>query len=296
MVNQQLIDYIKSQLQVGVGKDVIKSALLESGWAVVDVEDALKQASIAARTTAPGAAVQPAAQSVAASAGGVVMTSDIFQPKNEPVFDPKATVGSAAKAQAQPAGVTGKSAGPVVVGAAAAASASSGGRKFGGSFMVTIALGVGFVVCAGAAVYFYMQKSDLATQLVPLEATRTEADALKQKMTVLQQERDNLTAQVAQLQTTNGTLVGDLALFKMPDGTAPGATDGVVVTGTLRQDGSQFTIFTANEITIVIKNSKEAKVSGVLQPLIGNSITVSGTHVVGSREVTVTNVNGTRIQ
>src|SRR3989344_9540800 len=125
MVNQQLIDYVKSKLQVGVGKDVIKNALLESGWAEADVMEALKQASAAQGATAQSATPStgnvrlPDGQGSASggkspttvNGGGVMMTSDIFQPKNEPTFDPKVTTGATAKTQ--PASVPGKSAGPV---------------------------------------------------------------------------------------------------------------------------------------------------------------------------------------
>ena len=306
MVNQQLIDYVKSQLQVGVGKDVIKNALLESGWAEADVMEALKQASAAQGATAQSATPStgnvrlPDGQGSASggkspttvSGGGVMMTSDIFQPKNEQTFDPKVTAGAVGKTQ--PASVPGKSTGPVLAGAAAA-SVSYGGKKFSGS-MVTIALGVGFVVCAGAAIFFFMQKADLAAQLAPLEAARTEADGLKQQVIGLQQERDELAAQVTQTQKSNVALANDLAIFQVPDGTAPGATGNIVVTGALRQENAQFTVFTPNEVTVIVKNGKDAKVAAALQALVGNTVTLSGTHVIGSREMTVTTVNGAAIE
>ncbi len=296
MVNQQLIDYVKSQLGVGVGKDVIKNALLESGWAEVDVLEALKQASGAqpAASAAPAQAAHPvaAAAKPASAAGSVMMTNDIFQPKNEPVFDPKVTAGPAIKAQ--PVSVSVKGAGPVMAGSAAA-SVSYGGKKLSGS-LLTIMLGVGFVVCAGAAIFFFMQKADLAGRLAPLEAARTEADTLRQQVATLQQERDELAAQVTQLQQSNVALSNDLAIFRVPDGTAAGTTGNVVVTGSLRQEAGQYVVFTPNEITVVVKNGKDAKISAALQPLLGNTVTVSGTHLVGSREVTVTSVNGAPIQ
>jgi len=40
MVNQQLLDYIKHQLDAGVGKDGIKAALMKSGWAENDISEA----------------------------------------------------------------------------------------------------------------------------------------------------------------------------------------------------------------------------------------------------------------
>lgn len=299
MVNQQLFDYVKSQLQVGVGKDVIKNTLLESGWAEADVIEAMKQAGVAqaAHAATTGSVKLPDGKGPGVSGGptsttgGVTVTNDIFQPKNEPAFDPKVTAGPAFKSQ--PAIASGKSTGPVLAGAAA--SVSYGGNKLSGSF-VTIALGLGFVVCAGAAIFFFMQKSDLAGQLAPLEAARTEADGLKQQLAAVQQEKEGLATQVTQLQQSNTALANDLAIFKVPDGTAPGAVGNIVVTGVLRQEGTQFVVFTPNEVIVVVKNSKDAKVAAALQALVSNTVTVSGDHTIGSREITVTTVNGAAIQ
>ena len=41
MINQQLLDYIKQQLQQGVSKEAIKNALMASGWQAQDIEEGL---------------------------------------------------------------------------------------------------------------------------------------------------------------------------------------------------------------------------------------------------------------
>lgn len=301
-MNQQLIDYIKSQLQVGVGRDVIKGALLESGWADADITEALKQASGAQPASFGAAHAAPAtspasatAKPAAAANGAVVMTSDIFQPKNEPVFDPKSVAQPAAKPQSVTVAATAvKRAEPVVVGAAAAAS-SFGAKKPGISF-ATIALGVGFVVAAGAAVFLFMKQGDLAGQSAALDAARAEGDVAKQQVAALTQERDNLAAQITQFQNANTALANDLAIFKIPEGTPAGATGNIVVTGSLRQTAGQYVVFTPNEVTVVVKNSRDAAVDAALKALVGNTVTISGEHALGSREITVTAVNGAPVQ
>ena len=40
MINQQLFDYIKQQLEQGVDKEQIKSSLITNGWQVKDIDDA----------------------------------------------------------------------------------------------------------------------------------------------------------------------------------------------------------------------------------------------------------------
>src|SRR3989338_8991438 len=45
MVNQQILDYIKQQLQQGVSKETISSNLLSQGWQQQDVNEAFSQSS-----------------------------------------------------------------------------------------------------------------------------------------------------------------------------------------------------------------------------------------------------------
>jgi len=41
MITQELLDYIKSELQKGIGKEAIKQNLLKIGWKEQDVEEKL---------------------------------------------------------------------------------------------------------------------------------------------------------------------------------------------------------------------------------------------------------------
>lgn len=43
MINQELFDYIKQQLQQDVSKEEIKASLLNNGWAAIDIDDAIKK-------------------------------------------------------------------------------------------------------------------------------------------------------------------------------------------------------------------------------------------------------------
>ena len=60
MVTQQLVDYIKQQLQSGISRDNIKSALVTNGWSENDIIQALNamdnqpaQANLTATTGKP---------------------------------------------------------------------------------------------------------------------------------------------------------------------------------------------------------------------------------------------------
>ena len=49
MVNQQLLDYIKQQIQQGVSREQIKSSLMTNGWQSADVEEAFNSINYSAQ-------------------------------------------------------------------------------------------------------------------------------------------------------------------------------------------------------------------------------------------------------
>ena len=45
MINQQILDYIKQQLQQGVSREQIKSSLMTNGWSESDINEAFTSLS-----------------------------------------------------------------------------------------------------------------------------------------------------------------------------------------------------------------------------------------------------------
>src|SRR3989338_2639570 len=74
MVNPQLAEYIKQQIQLGVPKEAIKSTLVTSGWPEADVNEALGPSS------AQPAVSQPAAAPMAAASVSSPAISSAAQP------------------------------------------------------------------------------------------------------------------------------------------------------------------------------------------------------------------------
>ena len=52
MVQDQLVEYVSSQLKLGISRDAVKAALTGVGWAPLDVEDTLKKVEGAAAALA----------------------------------------------------------------------------------------------------------------------------------------------------------------------------------------------------------------------------------------------------
>ncbi len=320
MVNPQLSEYVASQLGVGVPREAVKAALLSSGWAEGDINEALGVVAMASAPVQPVIQVQPAiiaqpvqavsqivdtvqpapervAQSVqatqpaqpaaqivqpVAAKSAMIKTSDIFQPKNEPVFQPKASMPVAStKVVSNPAIVSG-----------IAVAGPSGIKKY----LVNGVLGFVAFVGFGLAVMFYMQMADLE---VDLDAVKSNRDVLAQQINAAQKERDDLQARVtgfAGLEASAKALEAELVIFKTPENAT--STVDVSAKGTLHGgDGkTAYSLRTVNDIVLTVKNWKDTKVDVALKPLVGTIVEIAGNHVPGSRDITVLGVNGKTIE
>ena len=61
MINQQLVDFIKQQLQIGLAKEKISSELLANGWNTQDIEEGFKATGIPIPPAPAPASIPPAA-------------------------------------------------------------------------------------------------------------------------------------------------------------------------------------------------------------------------------------------
>ena len=60
MVNQQLLDFIKEQIQKGLAKEIISQELLGNGWTIGDIEEGFGKINVTTPTPTPTpASVQP---------------------------------------------------------------------------------------------------------------------------------------------------------------------------------------------------------------------------------------------
>jgi Tfp pilus assembly protein PilE len=70
MVNQQLLDYIKQQLQQGISKEQIKSSLVTNGWQAQDIDEAF---SFISNPTSQSSPVPPPAQTISSLPGATAI-------------------------------------------------------------------------------------------------------------------------------------------------------------------------------------------------------------------------------
>lgn len=175
MVNQQLADYIKQQLQGGVAKDAVKKALLDAGWPAQDVDDSMGSA---------GSAASPVKETInpAVAMGG-------NDTKNVAAVAPAA--GSKFFAD------------------------TPGAEKSGGSKLPIIILSAVIVILLGALGYVYWSFSNRAPAATPEAAANPSADtqALDAQIQQLTSDKTALTSQVAALTSTNQGLTDEFNFF-----------------------------------------------------------------------------------
>lgn len=299
MANQQLVDYIKSQLQLGVAKEAVRSTLLQAGWGEGDMSEALNAATPAApaAVSAPAATTSPVSQNPprevrpTTPVSSPLLTRDIFQSKSlpgqgEPFFQPKPAeqVFQPKKEALSPA----QKNGPVV-----AVTPTTPRKQSSGKGTVFRIVGIVLVTASlGAVGFFYKQVADLQGKLNELSSGGAGASS---QIATLTQERDKLVAEVAALKNENTQLVAELAIFAgQPTATS---TAPITAKGVLSGGGkAQYALTTKSGVVAYVKNSKDMKVDAALKPFVGTEIEISGTHVTASRDVTVTAVNGKLIE
>lgn len=343
-MNQQLLDYIKQQLDAGSSKESVKSILLQTGWPAADVEAALAHvggapavaevrptvAAVPASMPSTRAAdpirdmqlssasqrvdtmvspmARPAASGAMAPMNGIARpampsVAEVSRPANSPTaassgpIRPITPSGNMATMN-QPSVMPRVSAqNTVTLNQPAPASAPAAAPRSGaGRILKVIFAGIGVVLFLGAlalAGLLYKDKTDIGKKLESVERDR---DSYAQLFGNEQKASNDANARAATLKAENDSLLSELAFFVPP-------RDGVVTTRTITVRGTLqavvkggFILLTSHDVPVAVKNGADAKVKAVLDPLVGSAIEIAGTHEIGSRDLTVTTVNGQPIQ
>ncbi len=272
MVQQQLVDYIKSQLQLGVSREALKPSLLAAGWAGTDVEDSLK--SVEPKTGAGPVVERPQ----------TIMVSDLL------VGSPMGETGAAGKKD-----VKGKEKAPTELPEKIKQLGKMPVVSHGKPPVVLIALAALAILSAGGAVFFYLQNNNIKGQIASYSAQSAAANAKVNDLTSqLGKLASDSNSRIAAITAESDKLSRELYFFVVPAGFSSSTPEAdFSLRGILSGSGRiPYVVTTADGLKVSVKNSKDPKVDAMLNPLISKTIEISGTHVVGSRDVTVTAVSG----
>ena len=305
MVQDQLVEYVSSQMKAGVSRDAIKAALAGVGWVAADVEDTLKKVEGASKpgmsTSAAPVSAMPSStvssmgasspKSVIASVGGVQKSSGMQSIRMSDLVSASTTTGPVMGVA--PMGVSPKSTAPKME------SVVKTGTPRGGNIIMMIVGIVVILALAGVAGFLYFQNTGLAAKVAALGGQSTDVasqiSGLNTQVQALSASNTALAAQVAALTAQNADLMNDLSFVAVPPGASSTASSTVSVSGTLTGGKSSYTLATARGVVVSVANAKDAKVAAALTPFVGSTSTVqlTGTHVAGSQYIIVTAVNGT---
>jgi hypothetical protein len=94
MVQDQLIDYVSSQIKLGVSREAIKAALISAGWVVADVDDTLKKVDSASLIGKPTVSTPLSASSSASASGPTSPISITAKPAQSVTASPASSTPS----------------------------------------------------------------------------------------------------------------------------------------------------------------------------------------------------------
>lgn len=315
MVQDQLVEYITSQLKAGASGETVKATLVAAGWQSADVDDTLKKVQPPATTASPTvSAAQPASAGFTTGISMVAGPKTIATGKIEPqtirvsdlvsasssdkVMSMSSTTAKAADTRAEatkkflssnnmaasPAGTTG-------AGAQAAAARSS----TRGPITIEIILGALMVVFGGIAIYFFFANQGLSGQVAALT---TQSSGVSGQVVAMQNQLNAsttaLAAEVASTTAANQDLALGLSFYAAPLGSAATSVSTSVLNGTVSGGGTKpYMITMDNGARVVVANSKDPKVVVAMGPLVGTTmVQFGGTYTPGIDSITLTEING----
>lgn len=267
-MNQQLVDYIKQQLQLGVSQEGIKNTLVTSGWPEADVAAAISSLETKPSTSA-AAGSAPAASPV---------TSDIFPKSAESV-----SVKPDPAKKSEPAPIEPKA----ESNAATPASVTLPSIKH--EMMVPVVLAVVALLLIVSGAYLYMEKSALNEDVATVN--QANIDLIREKEALVQ-EKNGMTSQLAMFMDENDSLRAHLT-FLLGSGTTTVRTN---LAGTLRGDDKMpYTLVTSSGLVVNIRNYKDARVSPLIKNLLNSEAQLTLEHLPGSRDAIIVAVNGAQV-
>jgi len=315
MVQQQIVEYAKTQLGLGISEEVVKNALIQAGWSSADVEDSIKSVapkkaatSFSPVSTSASPVSRPSSSGQGVSSSQQINLKDIFGGASKESISvasssPASSVSSSGSVKAKPP-ETLMAKKPVSV-PSASSPVLSVTKPGGSSKIVLIALAILALVGVGGSVYFYMNVSKLNGQIVALTAdnstTASQTANLSAQVTDLNKSKDDLQSKLTASMKNTEELRGQLLFFVAPAVASGTATSSAQVSFSLKgvltfdSRSAQYMVSAPSGLKVSIKNSRDQKVEATLRTLIGTSVEISGTHTKLSRDVTITAVNGTSL-
>jgi hypothetical protein len=331
MIQDQLVEYVSSQLKLGISRDAVKAALVGVGWAPLDVEDTLKKVEGGATvvpaepivspkpTEVAGTATVASPKFVSFSAPGMV-AGQVKNPEPQQTVRVSDLVSSVAPVSSTPSAPASRVAPamnistdigktPVMTQKTPFSKAPLAGnfptytapmaQKKGGSKLVEIIEAVVVVVLCCFTGYLFYKNNNLNNQLQAINGqNQGAAQGSASQLQMLNASNTALTTEVASITAENQDLMTNLSFLVLPTSSSSTASStSISISGTLSAGlgKNTYIVTTPYGVKTYVKNSSASGVATTLQPLLGTMIQISGTYTPGTPNITVTSINGSPI-
>ncbi len=304
MIQEQLVDYISSQIKLGVSQDAIKATLTGAGWAIADVEDTFK------KINETGAMAKPAASSsaeISFSASIPTVAAKTPAKAGEPQTIRVSDLVSASSASAVSAAASAQpKISPLSQGTVSSSkttttqTVTTSNKKTGGTFPVmTVVWIVLVIIFAGLAGYFFFENMSLSSRVgtanTQSQDITSQISSLQTQVKAFTASSTGMAAQIASLGESNGQLQTELSFFVVPSSGA--TTTDVSLNGIVSGGKPTFILTTSDGVKVSIKNSADVSVRSALQAFASSSqqVQITGTYVPGTAVIIALSANGTSL-
>lgn len=309
MAYQELINYIKEQVNAGLNKNDIKQALLGVGWQEKDIEDAFGELNkkVQEPTKQKPVEEEVGEEEIKLPPENIIDLKDKgFKPEENlkeikfvspESFIPKtiSNVVAVKPSESRPNQIlsdknqinlkpVNKTLEPQQV---KIVSATSNHKKF--KIILYVLVGLSFVGMLGLITFLYIQNNNLENKLVVFDSQQRDSGGQIQNLTktinILQEEVSTLKRDNNNLLNEKNDLLSQVLLFSPATSSLEIEFNAIPI-----KEGNQYLLKTSQNILVVVKNPTEL-VKRILDNFLNQNIEVGGIRVPGRRELTITVIN-----
>lgn len=299
MANQELVNYLKEQFKAGAKEEDLKKSLLDIGWDMQNILDAISEAKsktlIETTPQIPKANVEVkniTSQSEDKSQMNVLDLNKIkseAQIKEEKTISPEVFGGEETSLNFK---INDKNkneqAEPKVEQVKIDLVNQPHNKKF--KIILYVVLGIFFLGMLGLVGFLYYNNNKLEKQLVGSNAQQGDLEGQVKSLT---QTINDFQQQIANLKSQNENLANQASDFKNQLLLFSPSTSSleVVFDAELIYEKNQYLLKTSEGILVNIKNSKDKDLEKVLSQFVNQKIKAKGIRTPGLREITLEKIN-----